>query len=40
MLKEAELYEEEDKLARAKVDAKNGLEGFAYNVGSLRVDND
>eukprot|EP01086_Lenisia_limosa_P003794 TRINITY_DN1848_c0_g5_i1.p1 TRINITY_DN1848_c0_g5~~TRINITY_DN1848_c0_g5_i1.p1 ORF type:complete len:659 (+),score=300.12 TRINITY_DN1848_c0_g5_i1:26-1978(+) len=40
MLKEAELYEEEDKLARAKVDAKNGLEGFAYNVRNSVSDED
>jgi len=32
MIKDAELYEEEDNQMRAKVEARNGLEGLAYNL--------
>eukprot|EP00033_Pygsuia_biforma_P003059 GCRY01003361.1.p1 GENE.GCRY01003361.1~~GCRY01003361.1.p1 ORF type:complete len:404 (-),score=147.53 GCRY01003361.1:304-1482(-) len=40
MLKEAELYEEEDKRARANIDARNQLEGLAYNIRNSVNDDD
>mmetsp|Transcript_2729 Transcript_2729/g.3687 ORF Transcript_2729/g.3687 Transcript_2729/m.3687 type:complete len:667 (+) Transcript_2729:313-2313(+) len=32
MVKEAEEFEEEDKLMKKRIDARNGLEGYAYNL--------
>lgn len=32
MVREAEEFEEEDKLMKKRIDAKNGLEGYAYNL--------
>jgi len=32
MVREAEEFEEEDKLMKKRIDARNGLEGYAYNL--------
>ena len=38
MVSEAEKYKEEDKLAREKVDARNSLESYAYQVKNTLSD--
>ena len=38
MLKDAEKYKEEDKKAREKIDAKNGLESYAYQIKATITD--
>lgn len=38
MIKEAEMYAEQDKLAKDKIDAKNGLEQTIYSVKSMVED--
>jgi heat shock protein 5 len=40
MLKEAEEYAEQDKAAKEQVDARNGLEGYAYSMKSTIEDED
>merc|ERR1712051_346143 len=38
MVKEAELYAEEDKLVKERIDARNGLESFLYNLKNTLED--
>ena len=38
MTKDAEQYEEEDKKFREKIDAKNGLEGYCFQIRSTLTD--
>jgi len=40
MIQEAEQFAEEDKKQRAQVDAKNGLEGYVYNVKNTLADDE
>merc|ERR1719367_1263726 len=38
MVQEAEEFEEEDKLMKKRIDARNGLEGYAYNLKNTMND--
>merc|ERR1711957_379849 len=38
MVKEAEMYAEEDKLVKDRIDARNGLESFLYNLKNTLED--
>lgn len=38
MVKEAEEFAEQDKLVKAKVDARNGLETYCYNLKNMLDD--
>jgi len=40
MIEEAELYAEEDKLARETIDCRNGLESYAYNLKNTLEDDE
>ncbi len=40
MVREAEEFAEEDKAAKAKIDARNGLEGYAYSMRNTINDSD
>jgi len=40
MVREAEEFAEEDKAAKAKIDARNGLEGYAYSMRNTIDDSD
>ncbi|CAM9640711.1 unnamed protein product, partial [Chrysoparadoxa australica] len=40
MVQEAELYAEEDKLVKKKIDARNGLESYLYNLKNILDDDE
>merc|ERR1712153_55448 len=40
MVREAEEFAEEDKMVKARIDAKNGLEGYLYNLKNTLDDDE